>query len=184
MKQAYILNISDNVKHKDLSDYELALRLSFLREEMGFEIEDLAQLIDKKSVTVYNLLRLTKIDSDLQMAVHHGKIGVSHALEIARCPDFKRLKIFEQTIRNDLSVRAIKQIKENILGRERLTYIAVKWDKRISKGDEGLGFGYEAYYRNYIKRCHPGLKKNMAVNTQSPLWRRSETSPAPTTLNG
>ena len=113
MKQAYAQNLSDNVRHSDLTDLEIALGLKFFKDQQGYELEDLVSLFGKGETTVYNLLRLTELEQEIQRAVHENQIGLQQALEIARFPNFKRLKFLEETIRNNLSVRDLKRLRAN-----------------------------------------------------------------------
>jgi len=57
LREAYLQNFSDNIQHEDLSDLEMALRLEFFRDKLGYPIADLANLLGRKETTVYNLLR-------------------------------------------------------------------------------------------------------------------------------
>ncbi|MFH0749020.1 MAG: ParB/RepB/Spo0J family partition protein [Candidatus Bathyarchaeota archaeon] len=111
LKQAYTQNLSDNIGHADLTDLEIGLRLRFFREEQGYGLEDLVLLLGKGEATVYNLLRLTELEQEIQRAVHTNTIGLQQALEIARFPDSKRLEILEKPIQNNLSVRDIKRLR-------------------------------------------------------------------------
>ena len=116
LKQAYTQNLSDNIRHTDLTDLEIALRLRFFREKQGYGLEDLVSLLGKGEATVYNLLRLTELEQPLQKAVHRKQIGLQQALEIARFPDSKRLDTLEETIQNGFSVRELKRLRADASG--------------------------------------------------------------------
>ncbi|MBA7620181.1 Nucleoid occlusion protein [subsurface metagenome] len=111
-KELYLQSFSDNIRHEDLSDLETALSLRFLKEQFNYSIEELAQTLGRKSVTVYNLLRLTTLEDEIKAAVHRGQISLTQAMEISRFPDFKRLKILDQTIKEQFSVRHLKALRD------------------------------------------------------------------------
>ncbi|MBA7571018.1 putative chromosome-partitioning protein ParB [subsurface metagenome] len=69
-KELYSQSFSDNIRHEDLSDLETALSLRFLKEQFNYSIEELAQTLGRKAVTVYNLLRLTTLEDEIKAAVH------------------------------------------------------------------------------------------------------------------
>lgn len=110
-EELYLQSFSDNVRHEELSDLEIALSLHSLKEQFNYSMEELSQLLGRKTVTVYNLIRLTTLEDEIQMAVHRGQISLTSAMEICRFPVFKRLKILDQAIRDDLSVRQIKGLR-------------------------------------------------------------------------
>lgn len=111
-RELYSQSFSDNIRHEDLSDLETALSLHFLKEQFNYSIEELGQMLGRKSVTVYNLLKLTTLEYEIKTAVHKGQISLTQAMEISRFPDFKRLKILDQAIKDDLSVRQIKALRD------------------------------------------------------------------------
>jgi len=111
-KELYSQSFSDNIRHEDLSDLETALSLRVLKEQFNYSIEELAQTLGRKTVTVYNLLRLTTLEDEIQRAVHKGQISLTQVMEISRFPDFKRLKILDQAIKEELSVRQLKALRD------------------------------------------------------------------------
>lgn len=111
-KELYNQSFSDNIRHEDLSDLETALSLRFLKEQFNYSIEELGQMLGRKSVTVYNLLRLTRLEDEIQRAIHKGQISLTQAMEISRFPDFKRLKILDQAIKEEFSVRHLKALRD------------------------------------------------------------------------
>ena len=110
-KELYSQSFSDNIRHEDLSDLETALSLRSLKEQFNYSIEELGQMLGRKSVTVYNLLKLTALEDEIKAAVHRGQISLTQAMEISRFPDFKRLKILDQAIKDELSVRQLKALR-------------------------------------------------------------------------
>ncbi len=121
VKEAHIQNFSDNIRHMDLSPLEVGLKLRFLRDELHFTVDELEVLTEKGEVTVYNLIKLTTLEPEIQMAVHNERIRVSHALEISRFPEFKRLKILKQAVREHLSVNEIKRLRNVARGVRKIT---------------------------------------------------------------
>ncbi|MBA7590555.1 Nucleoid occlusion protein [subsurface metagenome] len=111
-KELYCQSFSDNIRHEDLSDLETALSLQSLKEQFNYSIEELGQMLGRKSVTVYNLLKLTTLEDEIKAAVHRGQISLTQAMEISRFPDFKRLKILNQAINDKLSVRHLKALRD------------------------------------------------------------------------
>lgn len=111
-KELYTQSFSDNIRHEDLSDLETALSLRSLKEQFGYSIDELGQMLGRKSVTVYNLLKLTTVEDEIKVAVHKGQISLTQAMEIGRFPNFKRLKILDQAIREQLSVRQLKALRD------------------------------------------------------------------------
>lgn len=110
-KELYSQSFSDNIRHEDLSDLETALSLRSLKEQFSYSIEELGQMLGRKSVTVYNLLKLTALEDEIKASVHRGQISLTQAMEISRFPDFKRLKILDQAIEDELSVRQLKALR-------------------------------------------------------------------------
>lgn len=109
--EAQMHNISDNVHREDLTPLEIAYQVEKLREKFDIPVQRIAEIYGGKNQYVYDLLTLTEMKEEIKEAVHLGKIGLTHAIEINKHPDSNQLEILRDVIEQGLSVSQIKKIR-------------------------------------------------------------------------
>ena len=102
--------IVENIQRQDLDPIETALSFQRLIDECQLTQEAMALRVGKKRATIANSLRLLKLPEEMQKALKLGKISVGHAKVLLGIDDPARQhKLFEQTVRNDWSVRRLEE---------------------------------------------------------------------------
>lgn len=102
--------IVENIQREDLDSIEVALSFQRLIEECNLTQEAMAERVGKKRATVTNYLRLLKLPAEIQFAIRAKKISMGHAkVLLAVEGDKAQLKLANQIIEQDLSVRQIEQ---------------------------------------------------------------------------
>ena len=102
--------IVENIQREDLDAIEVALSFQRLIEECSLTQEAMAERVGKKRATVTNYLRLLKLPAEIQFAIRAKKITMGHAKALlALESDKEQLKLANQIVEQDLSVRQIEQ---------------------------------------------------------------------------
>ena len=102
--------IVENIQREDLDPIETALSFQRLIDECNLTQEAMALRIGKKRSTITNSLRLLKLPEEMQKALKLGKISAGHAKVLLGIEDpVRQRKLFEQTVRNDWSVRKLEE---------------------------------------------------------------------------
>jgi len=102
--------IVENIQREDLDAIETALSFQRLIDECNLTQEAMALRVGKKRATVANYLRLLKLPEEIQKALKIGRISAGHAKALLGLDDIEQqLKLCENAIRNDWSVRQLEQ---------------------------------------------------------------------------
>ena len=102
--------IVENIQREDLDSIEVAMSFKRLIEECNLTQEAMAERVGKKRATVTNYLRLLKLPAEIQLAIKEKKLSMGHAKVLLGVEDVdKQLKLANQVIDKDLSVRQIEQ---------------------------------------------------------------------------
>lgn len=102
--------IVENIQRENLDAIETALSFQRLIDECNLTQEAMALRVGKKRATVANYLRLLKLPEEIQKALKIGRISAGHAKALLGVEDRpQQLKLCENTIRNDWSVRQLEQ---------------------------------------------------------------------------
>ncbi len=109
-RDLHLQNLSDNLDRDDLSILELAGKVKILRG-LEISVEEIAKRLDKGAQRVYDLLKLTTMSQELQMATHRGELTLYQAIEIFKFSASKRLEILQRTLDEKLSVGALKRLR-------------------------------------------------------------------------
>ncbi len=105
----------ENLQREDLNAIEIALTFQRLQEEYKMTQERLSERVGKKRATVANYLRLLRLPAEIQMAIKDKQIDMGHARALITVENpAKQLAIYEQILKNHLSVRKVEELVRNI----------------------------------------------------------------------
>ncbi len=108
----------ENVQREDLNAIEIALGYKRLIEECNLTQEQLSQKVGQDRTTVTNFLRLLKLPEPIQAALRDKKISMGHARALLSVNDSSaQLKILNDILKNELSVRRIEEFARNYSGK-------------------------------------------------------------------
>jgi ParB family chromosome partitioning protein len=101
----------ENIQRENLNALEVAISYQRLIEECNISQEELAQKVGKDRSTVTNYLRLLKLPPQIQFAIRDNRITMGHARAIIAVNDVAmQLKIFNDILEQDLSVRKVEEL--------------------------------------------------------------------------
>ncbi len=101
--------IVENIQRENLDSIEIALSFQRLIEECDLTQEAMAERVGKKRTTVTNYLRLLKLPAEIQLAIRAKMVTMGHARALlALDSPKKQLKLCDQIIEHDLSVRQVE----------------------------------------------------------------------------
>jgi len=101
----------ENIQREDLDSIEVAISYQRLIEECNLTQENLSERVGKKRSTITNYLRLLKLPAGIQLGLRNLKISMGHARALINLEDIEDQQyVFEETIKNDLSVRKVEEL--------------------------------------------------------------------------
>ncbi|MBD5356285.1 MAG: ParB/RepB/Spo0J family partition protein [Bacteroides sp.] len=101
----------ENIQREDLNSIEVALAFKKLLDSYNLTQERLSERIGKKRATIANHLRLLKLPAEIQLGLRDRKIDMGHAKALLAVTDPKQqLKLYNQIIKEDLTVRKAEEI--------------------------------------------------------------------------
>jgi len=119
----------ENIQREDLDPIEIAISYQRLLDECSLTQESMSERVGKKRSTVTNYLRLLKLPGEIQLGLRDKKIGMGHARAIIGVVDDNlQIKIYEDIIANDYSVRKVEEVVRD-LNSDKVS------DKRVSSSN-------------------------------------------------
>lgn len=110
-QQMLEMALIENIQRENLNAIEIALSYQRLLSECDLKQEQLGDRVGKNRSTVTNYLRLLKLPPQMQIALRDGKLSMGHARALLGVEDIShQLDIFNQTIKNELSVRKVEEL--------------------------------------------------------------------------
>lgn len=101
----------ENIQREDLNAIEIALTFRKLIDQYNLTQERLSERIGKNRATIANFLRLLKLPAEVQLGLRDKRLDMGHAKALLTIDDPKtQLKIYNEILRNDLSVRKVEEI--------------------------------------------------------------------------
>ena len=105
----------ENIQREDLNAVEIALAYQHLLEQYELTQERLSERVGKKRTTIANYLRLLKLPAPIQMALQNKQIDMGHARALITLGGPKlQVKIFEEILEHDYSVRKVEEIVKSL----------------------------------------------------------------------
>lgn len=110
-QQMLEMALIENIQRENLNAIEIALSYQRLIAECNLKQEELGDRVGKKRTTVNNYLRLLRLPPDIQAGIRDSKISMGHARALINIDDISaQLKIFQNIMKNDLSVRKTEEL--------------------------------------------------------------------------
>lgn len=105
----------ENIQRENLNAIEIAISYKRLIDECSITQDELCVRVGKNRTTVTNYLRLLKLPPEIQIGIRDNKITMGHARAIINVNDvLTQLKIYNEIISNELSVRKVEDIARSI----------------------------------------------------------------------
>ncbi len=98
-KTADVLRLVENVKRKDLTVFEEAEHLELLHKKHKVPADELAKQVGMSVRSVYEALKLAKLEPAVRKSVTEGKLPVSHAKLISRLEAAEQLECSKHALR-------------------------------------------------------------------------------------
>jgi ParB family chromosome partitioning protein len=133
-QQMLEMALIENIQREDLNAIEVALSFQRMIDECNLKQEELGDRVSKNRSTVTNYLRLLKLPPVIQASIRDKKISMGHARALISVEDSdKQLYIYQEVIKNGLSVRKVEELVRQIH--------TIGKDKKKSKG-RAISFQY------------------------------------------
>lgn len=166
-RDLHLQNLSDNQDREDLSLLELAGKVKTLRE-LDIPVEEIAERLDKGAQRVYDLLKLTTMPQELQMATHRGNLTLYQAIEIFKFPVSKRLEILQRTLDERLSVGALKRLRRGDFAPS----VSEETEENLRRiVAESAEKGVEITYDELLGQIRPQGERLDGSTTSRRLWK-------------
>jgi len=111
-KQAYEIQLTENMQRKSMDPVEEAEAFRRYVIDFGWGgVTELAKKIGKSEEYVSHRLQLLKLPDDIKEKIISTRLNVSQAMELTTIPPDKQSQIIDQVIKNNLTVKQIRQVK-------------------------------------------------------------------------
>lgn len=127
----------ENVQRQDLDPIEKAQALDRLYSEFDMNLAQISEVTGLSSSSISNTRRLLDLEEEIQEALRTDQIQAGHARPLlSLSEEATRLRVLEQVVRNDLSVRQTERLVQDWKSEDRQE--DGKKEQETSKSDEGL----------------------------------------------
>ena len=111
-KQAFEIQLSENIQRKSMDPIEEAEAFRRYVIDFGWGgMSDLAKKIGKSEEYVSHRIQLLKLSEETQKKIVSNMLNVSKAIEISTIPTERQSQIVGEIIKNNLSVKRIRELK-------------------------------------------------------------------------
>ena len=114
-EQIMEIALIENLQRENLNAIEVAVAYDKLMKHLSLTQEELAKKVGKSRPHVANFLRLMQLPQEVQNFVSRGTISMGHARALLAVEDDQlKIKIAEEVVKRDLSVRQIEELVKNL----------------------------------------------------------------------
>ena len=122
----------ENIQRRDLDAIEIAISYKRLIEELKLSHDEMSKKLGKDRSTITNYIRLLKLDPIIQSGIRDKFISMGHGRALINIESHeKQLFIYEQILKNNLSVRQT-EIKVRELDKPKSVIKNLEIDKSIT----------------------------------------------------
>ena len=108
-EQAQEVMVMENLHRADLNPIEEARGFKALLERGGYEVQDVAERVDKSKAYVYRSLRLLDLPEEAQKALLNGEITTGHARHLLCVPADQVKDLLKEIKRRKMTAAALKE---------------------------------------------------------------------------
>jgi ParB family chromosome partitioning protein len=112
-KTAMAMALIENIQRCDLAPIDEAIAFQRLLEQHQINHQELAVLVSKSRTTITNILRLLKLDNQVQKLLNDRLIEVGHAKVLLGVEVEKQYEIASLIVQKGLSVRELEMLVKN-----------------------------------------------------------------------
>ncbi|HAG16430.1 MAG TPA: chromosome partitioning protein ParB [Bacteroidales bacterium] len=172
-EQMLEMALVENIQRENLNAIEIAISYSRLIEECQITQEELSTRVGKKRSTVTNYIRLLRLPAEVQIALSQNQLSMGHARSLINIESLAiQLKLLEQIIAQDLSVRETEKLVKEILNP------AEKTNRKKEDYLPSAYLGYRSQLNNLLstrvelkKNAKGGGKINIPFSGEADLMR-------------
>ena len=111
-KQAYEIQISENIQRKALNPIEEAEAFKKYVDDFGWGgINELAQKINKSGEYISHRMQLLRLDSEARQQIIHKSISTSHGMELLGFTPQEQPEILRQIVKENLTIKQVRKIR-------------------------------------------------------------------------
>ena len=108
----------ENLQREDLNSMDEARGLHRLQREFNLTQEELSLSVGKSRSSVTNLLRLLKLNAEVQEMLEEGKIEMGHARAILTLSEAEQLELAKQVVEQSMSVRQCESAALSLIAKQ------------------------------------------------------------------
>ena len=111
-KQAYELQLTENIQRKSMDPIEEAEAFRRYVIDFGWGgVSELARKVGMSEEYISHRIQLLKLPDEIKQQILCQRLNVSQAIELSNIPAQTQSEIISQVIRNNLTVRQIREVK-------------------------------------------------------------------------
>ncbi len=111
-KQAYEIQISENIQRKALNPIEEAEAFKKYVDEFGWGgIAELAQKINKSSEYISHRIQLLRLGAQARQQIIHKSISASHGMELLGFSPQEQPQVLDRMLKEQLTIKQVRKIR-------------------------------------------------------------------------
>ncbi len=165
----FTIALIENIQREDLDPIEEAKAYKVLVSKFKLKQQEIATRVGKERASIANSMRLLNLPEEIQEAISEGIISTGHAKVLLSITGDRQIQLFDETVENGLSVRALETIikeektSENGEKSSASSPVLKKKDAHIKKMEEKL----RSILGTKIEIKHAGNKGRIEINYYS-----------------
>ncbi len=154
----------ENLQRENLNAIEEAIAYQYMIDEHQLTQDKLAKVVGKSRTYITNILRLLKLDSQVQRMVRTGQLSTAHGRTLLSVSDSKmRLGLAKKIQLEDMSVRELEKLVKSIKGEKKVHLSKEKRDPVIQDFEDHL----KGYFGTKVSINHDKDKGKIQINYYS-----------------
>ncbi|MCH4891240.1 ParB/RepB/Spo0J family partition protein [Acidaminobacter sp. JC074] len=154
----------ENLQRENLNAIEEAIAYQYMIDEHQLTQDKLAKVVGKSRTYITNILRLLKLDNQVQKMVRTGQLSTAHGRTLLAVSDSKmRLSLAKKVQSEDMSVRELERLVKSMKVEKKTHIPKEKKDPIIQDFEDHL----KGYFGTKVSINHEKDKGKIQINYYS-----------------
>lgn len=155
----------ENLQRENLNAIEEAIAYQYMIDDHSLTQDKLAKVVGKSRTYITNILRLLKLDPNVQALVREGKISTGHGRTLLSVTDEKmRMGLAHKIIKEDMSVRELEKVVKSLKEKPTKHHVIHKTQDPIIQDFENH---LKSYFGTKVSISHDVDKGKIQINYYS-----------------
>ncbi len=156
-QDALTIALIENIQRENLNPLEEAIALDRLIKEFSLTHNEIATAVGKSRTVITNLLRILQLPHEIKQMLENNQLDLGHAKVLLGAPYEMQLKVANNIVDNNLSVRATEELLKKLQTKNNFDF-----NREINNHQKNQSNKNKPYNKKYLDPDLSSLQRKLS----------------------